>query len=252
MDILHEISINKLSSVPLYAQLRDALLKAIENGLLKDNDKLPTENEICMFFNISKTVVRQAYSDLLSLGRIERHKSKGTFVKQTYKERNFTQELSDFANEMIRQGFQPSTKLIYIEKLKWDDKAYPILNISKGTECLHFKRLRLGSNTPIYVEETFVSLDHFPKLDAHNFATESLFKVFEEEYNTKITKAYTSYKAVIVSDADSRILDLPKHSAVHRVETQSFNQNNIVVEYSIAYFPGTRNRFSLVVKRNHR
>lgn len=252
MNILHEISINKLSSIPLYAQLRDGFLKSIESGLLKDNDKLPTENEICLFFNISKTVVRQAYSDLLSMGRIERHKSKGTFVKKTYKERNFTQELSDFANEMIRQGFQPSTKLIYIEKIKWDDKAFPILNLDKGQECLHFKRLRLGSNTPIYVEETFVSLENFPHLDKHDFAQESLFKVFDEQYNTKITKAYTSYKAVIVSDADSRILDLPKHSAVHKVETQSYDQNNSVVEYSVAYFPGTRNRFSLVVKRNHR
>lgn len=250
MDILHEISINKLSPTPLYAQLRDGFLRAIETGLLKDNDKLPTENEVCMFFNISKTVVRQAYSDLLSLGKIERHKSKGTFIKQTYMERNFTQELSDFANEMIRQGYQPSTKLLYIEKIIWDEKAYQILNIKKGTECLHFRRLRLGSNTPIYVEETFVSLDQFPGLDSHNFGLESLFKILEEEYNTRILKAYTTYKAVIASDADSRILDLPKKSAVHRVETQSFNQNNQIVEYSIAYFPGTRNRFSLVVKRN--
>jgi len=250
MDILHEISLNKLSPIPLYAQLRDGFLKAIDTGLLKDNDKLPTENEICMFYNVSKTVVRQAYSELLSLGKIERHKSKGTFIKQTYMERNFTQELSDFANEMIRQGYQPNTKLLYIEKISWDEKAYQILNIHKGSECLHFRRLRLGSNTPIYVEETFVSLDQFPGLDQYDFSKESLFKIFESNYNTKISKAYTTYKAVIVSDADSRILDLQKRSAVHRVETQSYNQNNQVVEYSIAYFPGTRNRFSLVVKRN--
>ena len=48
MDILHEISLNKLSPIPLYAQLRDGFLKGIETGFLKDNDKLPTENEICM------------------------------------------------------------------------------------------------------------------------------------------------------------------------------------------------------------
>lgn len=252
MDILHEITINKLSSTPLYAQLRDSLIKAINTGLLKDNDKLPTENEICMFFNISKTVVRQAYSDLLSLDKIERHKSKGTFVKQTYKERSFTQELTNFANEMIRQGYQPSTKLIFIEKIVWDERAYSVLNIPKGSECLHFKRLRLGSNTPIYVEETYVSLAQFPGLDEHDFSQESLFKTFDEVYNTKIIKAYTSYKAINVTEADSRILDVSKHSAVHRVETQSFNQHNQVVEFSIAYFPGTRNRFNLDVKRNHR
>jgi len=250
MDILYEISLNKLSPTPLYAQLRDGFLKAIDTGLLKDNDKLPTENEVCMFFHVSKTVVRQAYSDLLSIGKIERHKSKGTFVKQTYKERNFTQELSDFANEMIRQGFQPSTKLLFIEKITWDEKAYSILNINRGIECLHFRRLRLGSNTPMYVEETYISLAQFPGLDQYDFAHDSLFKIFDKHYNTKILKAYTTYKAVLASDGDSRILDLPKHSAVHRVETQSYNQNNVVVEYSIAFFPGTRNRFSFVAKRN--
>ncbi len=250
MDILHEISLNKLSPIPLYAQLRDGFLKGIETGFLKDNDKLPTENEICMFFKISKTVVRQAYSDLLSMGKIERHKSKGTFIKQTYKERNFTQQLSDFANEMVRQGFQPSTKLLYIEKIQADEKTSIVLGVTKGADCLHFRRLRLGSNIPIYVEETFVSLDRFPGLDQHNFATESLFKIFDQDFNKKITKAYITYKAVIATDADARILDLPKHSAVHKVETQSYDQNNVVVEYSIAYFPGTRNRFSLDVKRN--
>jgi DNA-binding GntR family transcriptional regulator len=75
------INLYKNSSTPLYAQIKDSLKLAIKNGLLKPNDKLPTEEEICSEFNISRPVVRQAYKELLDENYIIRYKSRGTFVK---------------------------------------------------------------------------------------------------------------------------------------------------------------------------
>ena len=41
------ITINKYSLVPLYSQLKESIKEAIQNGILKPGDKLPTEHEIC-------------------------------------------------------------------------------------------------------------------------------------------------------------------------------------------------------------
>ncbi|MEG1301833.1 MAG: GntR family transcriptional regulator, partial [Erysipelotrichaceae bacterium] len=81
---------------------------AIIQGILKPNDKLPTEEELCKTFSISRPVIRQAYSELINEGIITRYKGKGTFVKEREIKGAFFRELSNFQNEMIRLGLNPS------------------------------------------------------------------------------------------------------------------------------------------------
>ena len=44
---LNGIQLDKTSAVPLYEQLRKALLEAITSGKLSAGTKLPTEEELC-------------------------------------------------------------------------------------------------------------------------------------------------------------------------------------------------------------
>ena len=72
------IQIDKYSPVPLYEQLKACLIKAIRNGTLTPGQKLPTEDEICRKFSISRPVVRQAYGELDKLGLLERKRGSGS------------------------------------------------------------------------------------------------------------------------------------------------------------------------------
>ena len=47
---LNGIQLDKTSAVPLYEQLRKALLEAITSGKLSAGTKLPTEEELCARF----------------------------------------------------------------------------------------------------------------------------------------------------------------------------------------------------------
>lgn len=87
------ITINKYSLVPLYSQLKESIKEAIQNGILKPGDKLPTEHEICNHFNLSRTVTRQAFYELMSEGYIVRYKSRGTFVTNKVKRMYFLRKL---------------------------------------------------------------------------------------------------------------------------------------------------------------
>ena len=77
MDYLY---VNKTLKVPIYKQLSNSITKAIEEGQLKYNDKLPTEKEVCRTFSISHTVVKMAYEELINEHKIKRIKGKGTYV----------------------------------------------------------------------------------------------------------------------------------------------------------------------------
>ena len=56
--------INKFSNIPLYLQLKDLILKKIENNEYPPNTQIPSEQDLCKLYDISRPTVRQAISDL--------------------------------------------------------------------------------------------------------------------------------------------------------------------------------------------
>lgn len=74
------VAINKYSDVPLYCQLKNIIIKKIENGDFKADSKIPSEQDFCEKYNISRPTVRQAINELTASGRLYKLKGKGTFV----------------------------------------------------------------------------------------------------------------------------------------------------------------------------
>src|SRR5215208_2910022 len=92
-------SVNKDLPIPLYHQLKDALLKAIETGKWKSDEQLPNETRLAEHYRVSKITVRQALQELASMGYIRREQGRGTFVA----DRKFYEgprELMSFTEEM--------------------------------------------------------------------------------------------------------------------------------------------------------
>lgn len=53
----------------------------IQQGLLREGDKLPTESELVRSYDVSRTVVREAISKLQAAGLVETRHGIGTFVR---------------------------------------------------------------------------------------------------------------------------------------------------------------------------
>lgn len=246
------IVINKFSPIPLHVQLRTSIRSAIDHGLLKNMDKLPTEDELCKTFHISRPVVRQSYNDLTAMGYIRRLKGKGTFVSRQLISRNFTSELFHFSDEMARLGKVPETTVLVVETVHADQTIASRLNVPEASNVLHFKRVRNADGIPVYVEDSYVALDQFPGLEHVDFAVNSLFHLFETTYHRPVFKTYNVYSAQVVGDADALLLDVPKRSAVHRVVSFTYDADNTVMEYSIASFAGERNTFDVAVRRDRK
>lgn len=68
--------------IPLYYQLKEILKEQISSGIFKPGDKLPTEDELCEQFSISRTPVRQALMELVHEGLLIRTPALGTFVTE--------------------------------------------------------------------------------------------------------------------------------------------------------------------------
>nr|WP_321357324.1 GntR family transcriptional regulator [uncultured Draconibacterium sp.] len=77
------ISINAKSSVPKYRQIIDSVLKSIEKRHLKKRDKVPSINQICSEFNLSRDTVMFAFNELKSKGILKSQPGKGYYIAST-------------------------------------------------------------------------------------------------------------------------------------------------------------------------
>lgn len=53
------------SPIPIYHQLKSAIKKKIETGEFKPGERIPTEQELCERYAISRSPVRQALKELV-------------------------------------------------------------------------------------------------------------------------------------------------------------------------------------------
>jgi GntR family transcriptional regulator, transcriptional repressor for pyruvate dehydrogenase complex len=81
----------------LVSEIVESLAASIRDGQIQSGDKLPTEAEIMVQFDVSRTVVRESLSRLQASGLVETRHGIGTFVLPPHEAGNFKIAATDFA-----------------------------------------------------------------------------------------------------------------------------------------------------------
>jgi GntR family transcriptional regulator/MocR family aminotransferase len=78
MDLV--ISLDRASAIPMYRQLVEELRRAVLEGRLKPDRKLPSSRALAKSLGLSRATVAQSYEQLLSEGYLETRYGSGTYV----------------------------------------------------------------------------------------------------------------------------------------------------------------------------
>ena len=73
---------------PLYIKVYDELLERIQNNHYKENEKLPSENDLTEQFGVSKITIKKALEMLTKEGYVIRIPGKGSFINSGYARSN--------------------------------------------------------------------------------------------------------------------------------------------------------------------
>lgn len=74
------IIISNSSSIPIYEQIKNAIINQIMDGELKEDEALPSIRALAQDIKISVMTIKKAYDELESEGYIVSRQGKGTFV----------------------------------------------------------------------------------------------------------------------------------------------------------------------------
>lgn len=103
------IIINNSSMIPIYEQIIDQVKKQITDGILKENDPLPSVRALSKELKISALTVKKAYDYLENEGLTKTIHGKGTFVLAINKNiviEEVKKEIENYLEKAIDKGKQ--------------------------------------------------------------------------------------------------------------------------------------------------
>ena len=68
-------------NISKYEIIKNKIEEKIISGVYKENDKIPSENELCQAYGSSRITVRKALDELVTKGVLYRRQGIGTFVR---------------------------------------------------------------------------------------------------------------------------------------------------------------------------
>lgn len=247
MTGLSGLYLDKTSPMPLYEQLRQALLEEITSGRIPEGTKLPTEEELCDQLEISRPVARQAYSALIAEGYVERMRGKGTFVHRPDTRGRFLNTQLSFAKEMSILGKPHSTELLAREWVTGDSTLAAKLNLEPDERCLHIKRMRYVEGKPFVLTENYIPESIFPGIERYDLAKESLYGVFEKEYHVKVVRAKRVIRAQTAGREFAEMFGVECGAPVLYITNVAVDQNDRPVDFSKEYLDGLSQKFEFDV-----
>src|SRR5574337_1227422 len=114
----------------------------IKNKTVKENELLPSENELVKHYDASRATVRQALKILEERGLIQKQKGRGSVVIASSKLNFPISGLTSYKELQASLGFESSTHVVTFEKLIIDQELANQTLFKLGTEVWHILRTR--------------------------------------------------------------------------------------------------------------
>jgi DNA-binding GntR family transcriptional regulator len=214
-----------------YQTIYENLKEQIQSGKYLEGEFIPSENELCAIHQTTRMTIRQALSELVREGYIERIHGKGSMVKTQIRRLgllNFKgfSEVVEGAKTVVLHD--PSFE-------KFEDSFFFELSPKQLEEgCIKLERLRLKESEPLMLELTFLPAD-FHKLTTEMLIEGSLFKSLRLWYDIEMLNLEQSIRAIEADTNAAQLLKIKKGNPIIYIERKYYtNQPNVFI-YSALY-----------------
>lgn len=236
---------NSYDMAPKYTHIFQHFVDKIKSGELKDGDKLPTEDILCSYFNVSRITVRNALNELMHEGYIIKKHGKGSYVNTGVAKMQLN-SLQGFTEEMKSRGMVPSSKLLNIALINANNIVAGKLHIEIGSKVYCIERLRMANDEPMSIEKVYIPYYLCSDIDRYDL-TKSLYEILDKNYGLYPKKAEQSIEASSAGKREQDILGIKLRSPVLKIERVSYLSNNTPLEYVTSVYRGDKYIFNVTI-----
>ncbi len=244
--------LDREAPLPLYVQLRDALLREIREGGLQPGDRFPSEAAIRDRYRVSRATVRQALADLEAGGVIRKVQGLGSFV--AVPKIRHVPLLTSFTELASSQGFMPSHQVLSssVEEVPADAAAE--LGLAEGTRCRFLRRLFLADDSAVGLAETWLPLNtlhgHDDLFDRDRLDDGSMYEVLQSEpIGLVLDHAVETISPGVVDAPSADLLGCEAGTPVLLIRRLTFTPEGHSVESTRLVFVGDRYEYRVELHR---
>lgn len=229
-----------------YHQIAEYYRSQIDGKAMKAGEKMPTEEQVCELFQVSRITARQAMSELVQSGHIERIQGKGSYIRAVKMDMQLN-HLKGFTEEMRAKGMTASSRVLSVTVEPVDDAIAKHLELAEGAQVISIKRVRYANAEPMAVEYVYFPFHICPDL-VNREHSGSLYNLLEE-YGITVAKAKQDITAGFSPRAICDLLKIKPSMPTLLIERTTYLANGSPLEYVRSMYRSDRYSFHVEMSR---
>jgi len=236
---------------PLYLQVVHALKDQIVSGVYPVGSQLPTEEELCQRFSVSRYTVREALRRLREDSLVSSRQGAGTTVVPPRPADSFVHEVMSI-NDLVAFATDVRFAIDAIEMIEIDDKLSSRTGIASGEQWLSVRGLRHANEgtelpvcwTEVYINREFAAIGRL--LQRHRGP---IFHLIEDLFGQSIVEVHQEIAAALISPALAPGLKVKAGSTALEVQRTYKLATGRIAQVAINTHPASRFRHAMTMRR---
>jgi GntR family transcriptional regulator/GntR family frlABCD operon transcriptional regulator len=224
-----------MQQIPQYRKLYELLRKHIVEGIYEEGSLLPSENELCATYQMTRPTVRHALDTLVKEGLILKQQGKGSIVRKQIQNIGIL-SISGTASAIGVRYLK--TDILQKPEIRiWPENfPFELTDIEKEMGCVYMERLRYVDDVPVFYDINHLPNTYLPRITTRSFENKSLFEILRKHYHIEILGGEQKLKAIKPDAKIKQLLNLKSGQPVLYIERKMTTNKAGFNIYSTIYF----------------
>lgn len=238
---------------PIYRQLMNSIKKKIASGELKVGDRLDSERTMSQQYGINRMTVRNALKKLEEEGILVSQRGSGTYVKKVPKIENTVDlgenEIMSLSMQIRQKGMKSARQLLSLKKVVVTGELKDFF--PKEEKVYEIIRTSLINDNPYALQKAYIPCSVFKEAERFDFESFSLYDYMDDQgHRPKTMISYLRIDSLPQEYLD--VMNMEKNKKVFLFDYYGFDEDHMLVEYTISYHLPEYTRFKYISIRENK
>jgi GntR family transcriptional regulator len=239
--LVHAITLDRASPVPLYYQVAQQLEKSIEAAQLTPGMRLSNEVALAESLGLSRPTMRKAMEYLVDKGLVVRQRGVGTRVVSPKVRRSL--ELTSLFDDLEASGQRPTTHVLSNTIEEAPEEVTNALGLPSGTPVTSIVRVRSARDQPIARMTNYLPADRV-SVTTEALESQGLYQLLRRA-GVQLHSATQVIGARNATAAEARLLGESRGVALLTMQRTAFDDHGVAVEYGNHIYAAARYSFQM-------
>jgi GntR family transcriptional regulator len=221
---------------PLYQQIRQLLLQALERGEFKPGEMIPSEFDLAKRFHVSQGTVRKAIDELSAEHILIRRQGKGTFVA-THREPVVRFRFLRLA-PTDGEPLPADSDILWCRKVRATAEVASALDLRTGDGLIYIRRLLKFRGEPTVIDDIYLPATLFKGLTM-SLLTDNpgpLYGLLESRFGVSMVRADEQLRAEAAQSDVAQLLKIEEGKPLLRADRVSYTYGDRAVELRYGHY----------------